>query len=172
MLHSLLLYFSVLVIWWLCCPGECSVAGGPFKDPRNISCTRRLFCKIKSIFINAIYWIFFWCQLIFGISDQRENCGLQTCQKVSLKTNISIIAKVVPIFRGDSLSTSHVFTHSLTHKLALVRIKYFMYGLWFKIQQQYTWKSKQFFTQKYLAIFRGGRQTVIPLLIRGVTACG
>ena len=58
-LQSLLLYFSVLVIWWLCCPGECSVAGGPFKDPRNISCTRRLFCEVKSIFINAIYWIFF-----------------------------------------------------------------------------------------------------------------
>ena len=29
-------------------------------------------------------------------------------------------------------------TFSLTHKLALVRIKYFMYGLWLKIQHKYT----------------------------------
>ena len=33
-----------------------------------------------------------------------------------------------------------------------------------------TWEYTQFLTQKCLTIFRGGLQTVIPLLIRGVTA--
>ena len=49
-------------------------------------------------------------------------------------------------------------------------IKYFKYGPWFKIQHKVTWRSTQCSSQKYLAIFRDGLQTVIPLLIRGVAA--